>query len=227
MTNGTATTTTTAGMGTTTRARTTARMGTATTGTTDHTAAMGSAATTAPTKQAALSGRHVALSVVGILVVLGIIGAVAGEDPAQQSAPSPTAATQPPETAPADTAEPETTSKPATTEPASDLRRPVRDGKFEFVVSSFKCESGKCRAAIRVENIGNEPQYMFADNQYLFDTRERQFSAETTLDDLWIKELNPGLTVRGTVVWNVPAGFKPDHLELHDSAFSGGVTVQL
>ena len=169
-----------------------------------------------PQPRRKLSGCLTAVTIfVGILVTASIIGALTGTDEtAQQSTP---AATEPQPTA----------GNAPTTAGGDDLREPVRDGKFEFVVSSFKCASGKCQAAIRVENIGDEAQHMFADNQYLFDTRGRRFSAETTLDDLWIKELNPGLSVRGTVVWNVPAEFKPDHLELHDSAFSGGVEVRL
>jgi len=155
---------------------------------------------------------------VGILIAASVIGALAGSESEQSTtATTRRAVVQ------------DTIKEPATTatSDAPGLRDKVRDGKFEFVVSSFRCQSGKCQAAVRVENIGDEPQYMFADNQYLYDNRGRKFTAETTLDDLWINELNPGLTVRGTVVWKVPAEFKPDRLELHDSVFSGGVTVQL
>jgi Domain of unknown function (DUF4352) len=194
------------------------------------------------------AGATVALSVVGILVVLGIIGAIAGEDPAQQSAPSPTAATQPPETAPADTAEPETTSKPATTEPASDLRKPVRDGQFEFVVNSVKCgrrtvgSSGLdqtaqgqfCLVAVRVSNIGNEARTFDSSSQYLFDAGGRRFETdEATLyiEDFgkaFLENINPGNRVNGTLVYDVPrSGFKAARMELHDSPFSGGVEVQL
>jgi hypothetical protein len=194
------------------------------------------------------AGATVALSVVGILVVLGIIGALAGEDPAQQSAPSPTAATQPPGTAPTDTAEPETTSKPATTEPASDLRKPVRDGQFEFVVNSVKCgrrtvgSSGLdqtaqgqfCLVAVRVSNIGNEARTFDSSSQYLFDTGGRRFETdEATLyiEDFgkaFLENINPGNRVNGTLVYDVPrSGFKAARMELHDSPFSGGVEVQL
>jgi hypothetical protein len=165
------------------------------------------------------------LSLIGIVVVLGIIGAMAGEDTAQQSSNDPgRGGGRPAETAPPDTAE-----QPPTTEPQPGLRDTVRDGKFEFIVKSFDCQGNTCKAQVTVENIGDEAQTMFADNQYLFDQRGRRFEADnlSSSDALFLQELNPGLTTSGTIVWRVPSNFKPDHLELHDSIFSGGVMVAL
>jgi hypothetical protein len=104
-----------------------------------------------------------------------------------------------------------------------------RDGQFQFVVSSFSCQSGKCTADIYVENVGDEPQTIFATNQYLFDTEGRRFEADSSAssDSLFLKELNPGLQTTGTIGWKVPFGIKPDHLELHDSLFSGGVKLKV
>jgi hypothetical protein len=39
--------------------------------------------------------------------------------------------------------------------------------------------------------------------------------------------INPGNAVTGKVVFDIPKGAKLTTLELHDSAFSGGVTVTL
>jgi hypothetical protein len=159
----------------------------------------------------------------GILVVLMVIGIVTGEDPATETQPT-TEQTQAPEPTRA-RANPETTEAPTS---ADDLGKPVRDGAFEFVVSRFRCRVNECAATMSVENIGNDPGTMFADNQYLFDTQGRRFSPNSSLtDSLLVEELNPGGSVRGTIRWNVPANFKPSHLELHDSAFSGGVEVWL
>jgi hypothetical protein len=165
----------------------------------------------------------------GFFVVLGIIGALFGEDTTDTA----TQATETPATEPATTAnEPEATeatAKPTTTARQTDLRKPVRDGKFEFVVSSFSCSGTTCRASVAVENIGDESQTMFAANQYLYDDQGRQFEADSVAssDSLFLQDLNPGTTAKGTVVWKVPANLKADHLELHDSAFSGGVEVKL
>lgn len=74
---------------------------------------------------------------------------------------------------------------------------------------------------------------MFADNQYAFDTKGRKFSANSmaSMADessqvLW-EEINPGNAVKGKVYFDIPKGAKLANLELHDSAFSGGVRVRL
>jgi hypothetical protein len=43
----------------------------------------------------------------------------------------------------------------------------------------------------------------------------------------FLQDINPGNSVSGIVVFDVPNGQTPGHLELHDSAFSGGVTVNV
>lgn len=137
--------------------------------------------------------------------------------------------------------------KPAA-KPASQLGKAVRDGKFEFTVRSVKCgiavvgdnqflqekaQGQFCAVQLTVENIGDEPQSMFTDNQYAFDTKGRKFSANSmaSMADessqvLW-EEINPGNAVKGNVYFDVPKGAKLANLELHDSAFSGGVKVRL
>jgi hypothetical protein len=168
-----------------------------------------------------------------ILAALAVIGTVFGDPPQEQASKATVAPTTAAQASSAPTtvseSEPETTAKPATTEGQTDLREPVRDGKFEFVVRSLQCGGTTCRSQVAVKNIGNEAQYMFADNQYLFDAQGRRFSADSTAssESLFLQELNPGLDASGTIVWRVPANVKPDHLELHDSAFSGGVEVKV
>lgn len=123
----------------------------------------------------------------------------------------------------------------------------VRDGKFEFVVTGVKCgitsvgseylntkaQGQFCRVAMKISNIGDEAQSMFADNQLAFDAKGRKFSAdsEASIYDeksqvLW-EEINPGNTVNGFVFFDVPKDAKLVKMELHDSRFSGGVEVAL
>lgn len=45
--------------------------------------------------------------------------------------------------------------------------------------------------------------------------------------DLFAEEINPGNTATGTIVFDVPKGRQIVEAELHDSALSGGVTVDL
>ncbi|HEY0359402.1 MAG TPA: DUF4352 domain-containing protein [Mycobacteriales bacterium] len=42
-----------------------------------------------------------------------------------------------------------------------------------------------------------------------------------------LDNINPGKAVTGKIVFDIPKGAKLTKLELHDSAFSGGVTVTL
>lgn len=133
------------------------------------------------------------------------------------------------------------------TETAPGLNDAVRDGKFEFTVKKVDCGKTKigssmlgtkaqgqfCLVNVKVENIGDEAQSMFGDNQLMFDQEGREFSADTEaaiyLDNaqtLW-EEINPGNSINGVVVFDVPKNAVPESIELHDSMFSDGVTVSL
>jgi hypothetical protein len=43
----------------------------------------------------------------------------------------------------------------------------------------------------------------------------------------FLNQLNPGSTVNGQIAYDVPVGTQLTKLELHDSPFSGGVTVNI
>lgn len=125
----------------------------------------------------------------------------------------------------------------------------VRDGKFEFVVKSIKCgeksvggeyvnskaQGQFCRVTLSIKNIGDEPQTLFSSDQYAYDTVEKKYSAddEATIyasndgGSTWYEEINPGNTVKGDILFDVPKTVKLKYLELHDSAFSNGVKVEL
>lgn len=121
------------------------------------------------------------------------------------------------------------------------------DGKFAFTVTKVKCgidsvgsssfgaeaQGQFCLVSLNIENVGDEPQTMFADNQKVFDSEGREFSADTASmlylegASTWIKEINPGNTLKGELLFDVPADASLDYIELHDSMFSGGVEVSL
>jgi hypothetical protein len=124
---------------------------------------------------------------------------------------------------------------------------PVRDGKFEFTVSKVDCgrsrvgtkDFGKsaqgqyCFVSVTVENIGKESQSLFGSNQHLFDNQGRKFDADGEAaiyveDSKTLYEsINPGNKVNGILIFDIPASATPVKIELHDSAFSRGVTVAL
>lgn len=144
-----------------------------------------------------------------------------------------------------------TTAAPAEEKPvepaAPGFGVPVRDGKFEFVVNGMECGIPKvgddflnktaqgqfCLVDLSIKNIGDRAQTFFGDNTYVLNEAGQQFSADTEagiyLDESnsFIEEINPGNSITGKVVFDVPAGMTPVTIELHDSAFSGGVEVAL
>lgn len=196
--------------------------------------------------------RHKVLTTLGALVVLVVVVGMAtggGSDesdapeaaPPVAEAPADGAAEQP---APAE----EPAAEPAVEAPAAaGLGTPVRDGKFEFTVTSV--EPGVARVGndligkeaqgqyvlvhLTVANIGTEAQYFSDGAQKAFDAQGREFSADSSAgvylegNDTLLNQINPGNTVTGTVVFDVPADAALTLLELHDSLFSGGVEVAL
>jgi Domain of unknown function (DUF4352) len=121
------------------------------------------------------------------------------------------------------------------------------DGDFNFVVNGVDCSTTEignqylgttaqgqfCIVDLTITNIGDEAQSFFGDNATLFNAAGQEFSADSEaaiyLEDSssLYEEINPGNSLNSKVVFDVPAGTTPASIELHDSAFSGGVTVDL
>jgi hypothetical protein len=137
-------------------------------------------------------------------------------------------------------------------EPTADGPAPagsaVRDGKFEFRVvdvsrgatvsdptgnpyMTVSAQGEFIVVTLSVTNIGNEPQSYFGQNQKLIDTSGREYSANSQADmymnDAGFGDINPGNSIHVRVAFDVPPGTSPAELELHDSIFSGGVSVRL
>jgi hypothetical protein len=123
----------------------------------------------------------------------------------------------------------------------------ARDGKFMFTVTKLKtgvaqiggsdfgakAQGQFVLVSVKVKNIGDEAQTLFGDNQTLF-IDGKKYSADTSaaiyLDDSnsLFEEINPGNSLNGVVVFDVPKNATAfEKIELHDSAFSGGVDVDL
>jgi len=132
-------------------------------------------------------------------------------------------------------------------EDTAGLNQAVRDGKFEFTVTGVECgettvgnqflnktaQGQFCFVSLHVKNIGQEAQTLFGDNMKLFDAQGRQYSSDSEAaiyaDETksFLEEINPGNELDGKVIFDVPKDVQPTKVELHDSAFSGGVTVNL
>jgi hypothetical protein len=79
-----------------------------------------------------------------------------------------------------------------------------------------------------VKNTGNEAQGYYATNQKPI-INGKKFDAASIMGAPGDgNNINPGLGIDSTVVsFDVPVGAAPEAIELHDSAFSGGVKVSL
>ena len=124
---------------------------------------------------------------------------------------------------------------------APGIGAPVRDGKFEFVVlevdrsktagpadDQSTAQGDYINVLLSVKNTGNEAQSYWARDQHLIINGNKFDAAPITgaLGDG--DNINPGLGIAKTVVsFDVPVGAAPEAIELHDSAFSGGVKVSL
>src|SRR6266498_2774120 len=111
----------------------------------------------------------------------------------------------------------------------------VRDGKFQFTITRVshrasvgnttlglgtKAQGRFTELHLKVTNIGSESQTLDDSSQYVFDANGRKFSADSSADI----EVN---SVRALILFDLPKGDKAVKAELHDSPFSGGVTVRL
>jgi hypothetical protein len=122
------------------------------------------------------------------------------------------------------------------------LNQSARDGKFEFIVKNIQCGINSvgsswskeeavgqfCKVSVKVTNIGNEAQYFFDSNQTLVDTQGRQFDSQSLMTNdtqMWMTNINPGLSIEGNIFFDVPLGVNVSHIILHDSVFSGGVRI--
>ncbi|MFG3301562.1 DUF4352 domain-containing protein [Micromonospora chersina] len=128
------------------------------------------------------------------------------------------------------------------------IGQPARDGKFEFTVKSSKCGVAKigtdmlgakaqgqfCLVTVNVKNIGKESQMFDGSSQKAYAANGTEYSADggaaiyaNKNAETFLNDINPGNQVTGVVVFDIPKNVKLAKLELHDSPFSGGVTVSL
>ncbi|MCX4390535.1 DUF4352 domain-containing protein [Micromonospora peucetia] len=128
------------------------------------------------------------------------------------------------------------------------IGQPARDGKFEFTVKSSKCGVAKigtdllgekaqgqfCLVTLNVKNIGKEAQMFDGSSQKAYAADGTEYSSDTGAAiyanknaETFLNDINPGNQVTGVVVFDIPKNVKLAKLELHDSPFSGGITVAL
>jgi hypothetical protein len=186
-------------------------------------------------KRSGLKGCLIVLAAVfGGIVILAAIGAAIG------------GGTNAPASTPAETHS--AAAAPAKKKPVNGIGREYRDGKFAFTVTKIKkgvrrvgdqyfgktAQGQFVLVYVTVDNVGNGARTFDSGSQKLKDMKGREFSAdgEATIamgdqSKAFLENINPGNGVHGILVFDVPTGVHLKSLELHDSPFSGGVTVPL
>ncbi len=192
--------------------------------------------------------RHKVLSVLGALVLLIVVISVAtsggGSTEAPDAAPAGGTSARGSTGATAGAPTPATESAAA---PRPGIGAPARDGKFEFVVRGvrpggtsigpdFMAERAQGEfllVDLTVRNIGDKAQSLDISSQKVLSAQGTEYSPNTAatiqVDDaaVFYEQINPGNALQVTVVYDLPAGTDATRIELHDSVFSGGVTVDL
>jgi hypothetical protein len=122
----------------------------------------------------------------------------------------------------------------------------VRDGTFEFVVNDVSCGIDElnfgplgrkargqfCVVDVSVQNIGEVP-WVFSDTAQYAEaadgTRENASSRAGIVANegtrVFANAIDGGDKITGKLVFDIPAETTLSTIELHDSIFSGGVTV--
>ena len=131
------------------------------------------------------------------------------------------------------------------------IGQPAADGKLRFVVTRISHTASVGDTAdgfgetadgrftvlhIRVTNISSQSQTLDDSARYVYDAQGRKFDADTAADldanpgnggGSFLNDINPGNSVSGVILFDLPRGDKAVKAELHDSVFSGGVMVAL
>lgn len=125
---------------------------------------------------------------------------------------------------------------------------PVAVGSFEFTVSAVNdigatigsdpvsqtAQGTYLQVDLQVANIGSEPETFFVNNVTLVDAAGNSYDADPTAaiylgdaSNTWISAINPGNTLAGSILFDVPAGTQAVTLQVSDSAFSSGESISL
>jgi hypothetical protein len=128
------------------------------------------------------------------------------------------------------------------------MGQPTTDGKFEFTLTGMKCgaksvggdqlgnkaQGEYCILDVRIKNVGDSAETFNDMPQKAYDAAGAEYSADTeagiyanTDQSTFLEEINPGNTVKGELVFDVPPGTKLTSVVLHESMLSAGVRVPL
>lgn len=190
---------------------------------------------------------YAVIGTVAALFLMGACGVIIGAASDGSSTP-PSASSPSREPSASRTTHAKSKAKPTKTAVVNGIGKEYRDGKFAFTVTKVKkgvkrvggqylgstAQGQYVLIYVTVENIGDKARTFNADNQTLYDTKGRKFDADTEATVMmgekskaFLEQINPGNSVDGILIFDVPHGVRLKAVDLHDSLFSSGVTVPL
>lgn len=138
--------------------------------------------------------------------------------------------------------------------PVKAIGQPAEDAGFRFVVNSLKCGEKRisyndgliehvadaqgqfCRLNITVTNSGNTANSIRAYNQHVLNAQGQKYdhdagatgrAAQYILGHPFDDDINPGNSITGDIVFDVPADVMPTMAELHGDSDSLGARINL
>lgn len=199
--------------------------------------------------------RHKVLTGIGIAVVgIALISSIAGGGSSDDDPVAANSDVQAQDAAAEDAVAEEAAAEdaPAEAAPAEDaggagIGDPVTSGDLEFIVNGVEDGGTEIGSEylgataqgefflvnISVTNTGNEAESFFGGNQKLIDSdgREHETDSSASLyipdNDTLFTEINPGNTVVGTLVFDLPADAVPVELVVQGGLFDSDATVNL
>ncbi|WP_213013550.1 DUF4352 domain-containing protein, partial [Paractinoplanes toevensis] len=131
---------------------------------------------------------------------------------------------------------------------AGQLGKPIVDGKFQFTVTGMRCgldqvgsepvsdraQGEFCLVSITVKNTAGTAETFLDSSQQATDASGNVYSVDSGAgifangeSSVFLEQINPGNSVKGKLVFDVPVGTKLTSVVLHESMFTAGVKIPL
>ena len=131
---------------------------------------------------------------------------------------------------------------------AGAMNKAATDGKFQFTVTDMKCglpsvgpddfgqkaQGEFCLVDVSIKNVGTTAEVFADSSQQALDAAGNTYSVDSGAavyanedSSTFLEQINPGNTVKGKLIFDVPLGTKLESVVLHESMFTRGVRVPL
>jgi uncharacterized protein DUF4352 len=131
---------------------------------------------------------------------------------------------------------------------AGKMNTPATDGKFQFTVTGMKCgvdsvgpegfgqkaQGEFCLVSVSIKNVGQSAEVFNDSSQKAYDKANTEYSVDSGAAiyangdaSTFLEQINPGNTVKGKLVFDVPQGTKLASVVLHESMYTAGVKIPL